>query len=471
VKDQQNNDTGWIPGAVWNSSVPSQPPVVLSGSPVTATGSPQIFTFQVRDPNGAVDLRRLYFQIHGSPTVPVNTCHGFWDSLTNALYLYNDALTALLGPLTPGTAGTLQNSQCVINGASSSIALNGYDATLRLGASLTGAYGAVSQNVYLWAKDRANQDTGWVQTSTWFSSVPSQPPVISGTSPVTATGIYQQNLVQARDPNGYTDIRRLYFLVNTDTSIPAGTCHGFHDQAANALYLYNDSLTALMGPLALGTAGTLQNSQCTIHGSTSRIASASGTVLTFQLGISLLGAYSTSQKNYYFWAKDAANQDTGWVLGGSWFANVPSQPPVVLPGTPVNPTGSPQVFEFKGRDPNGYTNIFRLYFVVNNIPGVSVNGCHGFYDQLSNALYLYNDSLTGLIGPVVPGTQSVLQNSQCRIDGASSSIPFAAGTDLTVRVGISLLGSFGASNQNVYVWVKDQQNQDTGWWQVAVWKP
>ena len=43
--------------------------------------------------------------------VPQNTCHGFYDGASNGIYLYNDALTALLGPLTPGTSGTLQNGQ------------------------------------------------------------------------------------------------------------------------------------------------------------------------------------------------------------------------------------------------------------------------------------------------------------------------------------------------------------------------
>lgn len=45
---------------------------------------------------------------------------------------YNDALTSLQGPLSPSTAGSLQNGQCVINGASSSVSAAGTDLTLNL---------------------------------------------------------------------------------------------------------------------------------------------------------------------------------------------------------------------------------------------------------------------------------------------------------------------------------------------------
>ena len=59
----------------------------------------------------------MYFLVNPTPSIPQNTCHGFYDRATNGIYLYNDALTVLLGPLTPGTSGTLQNSQCVVYGS------------------------------------------------------------------------------------------------------------------------------------------------------------------------------------------------------------------------------------------------------------------------------------------------------------------------------------------------------------------
>lgn len=65
------------------------------------------------------DLHRVYFVVNTGPTVPAGGCHGFYDRATNALFLYNDNLSLVTGPLTPGAAGVLQNSQCRVNGSSS----------------------------------------------------------------------------------------------------------------------------------------------------------------------------------------------------------------------------------------------------------------------------------------------------------------------------------------------------------------
>src|SRR5204862_291600 len=124
------------------------------------------------------------------------------------------------GPLTPGTSGTLANSQCVVYGSTSSlVSAAGTDVVLNLGLGLQSGY-ATSKNVYLWVKDNENHDTGWVQTSTWNISASSPPFVVSGT-PSSSTALSQTFTLTARDPDGYTDINVVYFLVNTSPAIPA----------------------------------------------------------------------------------------------------------------------------------------------------------------------------------------------------------------------------------------------------------
>ena len=127
-----------------------------------------------------------------TPTIPVNTCHGYYDRVTNGLYLFNNALTAVLGPLTPGTSGTLQNSQCVVNGSTSALVSgSGTDLTIALGLGLLGTYTTTAEKVYFWVKDNEGHDTGWVQTATWgVASAPIQSPsVVSGT-PTNSTRVY-----------------------------------------------------------------------------------------------------------------------------------------------------------------------------------------------------------------------------------------------------------------------------------------
>jgi len=149
------------------------PPSVISGTPTNPTGSPQTFTFTARDPDGAANLYRTYFLINDNTQIPQNTCHGFYDRQAHTLYLYNDALNTLFGPLTPGAAGTLQNSQWTLHGATSAIvSAADTDLVLNLGFSLNGSFAAAARKIYLWARDKDGNDTGWVQTGTWGTPVP-----------------------------------------------------------------------------------------------------------------------------------------------------------------------------------------------------------------------------------------------------------------------------------------------------------
>lgn len=160
----------FLPDYSWKSSghVANRPPVVVSGVPAEATGSVQSFTFTGRDPDGYRDVYRMYFLVNSTPAIPQNTCHGFYDSSLNVFYLYNDAVTSAMGPLVPGSAGTLQNSQCQINGSASAlVSASGTDVTIKVSLRLNGAYAEKPQNVYFWVKDSEGHDTGWVRTGTW----------------------------------------------------------------------------------------------------------------------------------------------------------------------------------------------------------------------------------------------------------------------------------------------------------------
>jgi hypothetical protein len=468
AKDFAGNDTGWVQTGTWNpaGSAP-QPPVIVSVTPSLVVAVPQTFRITVRDPNGANDLARLYWQIGQSSTITTNGCHGFYDRVTNALYVYSNTLTGLFGPAGVGQQQAAGNSQCIAIGSTSRVVANsGNDFVLDLTLSIQGNYADNPQNVYFWAKDSTNNDTGWIFLAQWNTSNPPQPPSIVSGTPATATGSPQTLNVVARDPNGYYNIYRLYFLVNSNSSIPQNSCHGFYDVPTNAFYLYNDALNGISGPLTPGSGGTIQNSQCRVNAASSTV-SGSNTDLTMGLNMTLLGAYDTTTQNVYFWAKDLTNNDTGWVKTTTWNPNNPTMPSVVS-GTPSNPTGSPQLMTFVGRDPQGFGDIYRLYFLINANATIPVNTCHGFYDRISGAVYLYNDALTGLLGPLTPGAASSIQNSQCKIEGTGSQVS-GAGNDLTVRLSMSLQGSYAGTTKNVYLWVKDNANNDTGWVQTGTW--
>ncbi len=446
-------------------------PLVAGMVPASPTTATQTLNVTLRDGDGYGNFARVYFLINTSATIPQNSCHGFYDRGENNFYLYNDALTVLQGPLAAGSAGTLQNSQCILYGTGSGVSAEaGTDTSLNMRMTMQGLYATTTEKVYFWALDKQNLGTGWVQTGSWVLGAPvgsPAPTVVSGT-PTNPTTSPQTFTFTVRDNNGSANLDRVYFLVNTTATTPVNSCHGFYDRATNGLYLYNNDYSVLQGPLTLGTSGSLSNSQCSVNGLTSSLVSGAGTDVVFNLGMSLLGSYATSSQNIYIWAVDKEANGTGWVQTGTWGNQGNPVAPTFVSGTPSNPAGSPQTFALVARDGNGYSDISRMYFVVNTSATVPANSCHGFYDRATGAFYLYNDALTVLQGPLTPGVAGSLANSQCSINGALSTVS-GSGTDLTVTLTMSLLGSYGAGQQKLFTWTVDNAGTGTGWQLASTW--
>jgi len=446
-------------------------PLVVSATPPSPTTTPQTISLLTRDADGFANIARVYFLINTTPTIPQNSCHGFYERANNSFYLYNDAISVLSGPLAAGSGGTLQNSQCILYGSGSGLVSGaGTDLSVNLRMGMLGLYSTTTENIYFWAVDEQNLGTGWVQTGSWVLGAPvgdQAPTVVSG-SPANPSNSPQTFSFTVRDLNGSANLDRIYFLVNATPTIPVNTCHGFFDRATNAVYLYNDAVTLVTGPLTLGAAGTLQNSQCSVNGMGSELISGAGTDVTINLNMSLLGSYATSTQSVYVWVTDKQANGTGWVKTSTWGLNSGPQPPTLVSATPANPSGSPQTFTLLTRDPNGFADISRLYWVVNSTPTVPVNSCHGFYDRASGAFYLFNDALNAVLGPVAPGSVTTVSNSQCTLHGAGSTVT-GSGTDLTATVQLSLSQSYGAGAQKLYVWVVDNAQTGTGWVLASNW--
>jgi len=300
------------------AGTPGAPPTLISATPGLSTTATQTFAVVGRDADGFADISRMYFLVNNNSSIPTGSCHGFYNRGSNWIFLYNDGLTTLMGPLVPGTPGTIQNGQCAINGASSSVAAAGTDLMLNLSITRQGAYANGVKNLYIWVTDDAATGTGWIQTSTWtLGTTPPTAPNPSSATPASSTTATQSFAITGRDANGFADISRLYFLVNNNPSIPAGSCHGFYDRVSNSIFLYNDALAVLIGPLTPGTNGVIQNGQCAIIGAASSVT-ASGTDLLLNLSIRRQGSYATGARNLYIWVTDNANTGTGWVQVSVW---------------------------------------------------------------------------------------------------------------------------------------------------------
>ena len=390
--------TGWLPSATWNLAPVFSPLVQTYTLPIPSNG-------------------RLYFLLNNSPNILANTCHGFYHQPSNAMFLYNDGLTAL--------NANLQNSQCGISSVSATAN------TVTFTMTRQGSYTAGTLTLYTWAN-------GWVPAATWGLN-----PAISSTTPVNATQLSQPFSISVQGTE------RLYFLVNPSANIPANTCHGDWDRATNRAYLYNDALTAL--------DPTLQNSQCGI----SNVSASGGTI---NLTITRKGTYSTGSQSVYLWAVGlpGTGNGTGWVNAAVWNLSGPALPTVVS-ATPVQSVTASESFLLTVR------NTTRLYFLVYVNPQVFASTCHGFFDVAENKVYLYNDALTSLIGPIRPGTPGSVQNGQCAVATTNELAGLNNNGDLTVRLNITRRGSYAAGNLNLFGWAINAATNGAGWQLLTPW--
>lgn len=158
--------SGWVPTGTWTPA-PGQAPQAASVTPVNGSGSPMTFTAAWTEQNGIGDILAGYVLFNNSLT-SVNGCLLVFVPVNNAIYLYNDAGNgAVSGSITPGTAGSISNSQCTISNAGSPAA-SPSSRTLSLPVTVTFAPSFTGvKNVYGFALNFEDQYTNWTTFGTW----------------------------------------------------------------------------------------------------------------------------------------------------------------------------------------------------------------------------------------------------------------------------------------------------------------
>ena len=180
--------------------------------------------------------------------------------------LLSDTGSGYLTPtVTPGSSGSVANSQCTVNGTGSSTGTSGNNLTLNLSltfaATFTGA-----QNVYLQAVGKtANSNSGWVLDGT-YTPAPNVPTNGGIAQPEFGFGIAQAFTMVYGDPNGIADLKEVYLLINSALGSSNG-CYVEYYPATNLIYLLNDAGSATLSPaITPGVSGSVSNDQCTVNG-------------------------------------------------------------------------------------------------------------------------------------------------------------------------------------------------------------
>jgi hypothetical protein len=435
----------------------------VSVSPNAGTGSSQTFVAQYSDLLGAMDLDNVRIRFvptsANGPGGP-GACTVEYDPSEAKVSLQNDPATSwFVGAL---GSGTLSNSQCTINLASSSVSTSGNNLTLKLAVTFAGSFGG-AKNIYMLAKTVNGSSTGWQLRGSW--TVPAGQggtPIAVSVSPNTGSGAVQTFAALYSDSAGPSDLDNVRIrIVPTSANGPGGpgACTVQYDPSDASVSLQNDLATSwFVG--ALGS-GTLSNSQCTINLATSS-ASTSGNNLTLRLSVTFDASFD-GKKNIYMLARSNGGTSTGWQLRGSW--TVPTGPGGVPSAVSVSPrtgAGSSQTFSALYSASAGASDLdnVRIRFVPTSANGPEGPGaCTVQYDPSDASVSLQNDLATSwFVGALGSGT---LSNSQCTINLAASSAS-ASGSNLTLTLSVTFKTSFGG-DKNIYMLAKSNSGLSSGW--------
>jgi hypothetical protein len=283
----------------------------------------------------------------------------------------------------------------------------------------------------------------------------------TGTSPGWGSGLGQTMIFTFTDPRGWQDLDVVNILINNFLDGRYG-CYLAYSRSAGVLYLVNDPGTALSQGLVLSANGSIANSQCSIDSQGSSVTG-NGNVLTLTLKMNFTAAFA-GNKVIYLAARDVQGGNSGWLALGAW--NVPGTAPTgpavfgVSPARSSGSGGGTYIFTFT--DTNGWQDLGVVNVLVNDF----LNGnqaCYLAYSRAANALYLVNDTGTGLLPAMQLNGSGSLSNSQCTVSGMGSSFN-GSGNSLILTLNISFSPSFGG-NRVIYAAARSNGDALNSGWQ------
>jgi hypothetical protein len=391
VQDTANTLAPWQARGTWTVVV-SAPPAAVSVSPASGSGTTQAFSFAYSDTLGFTDINFIEFLFQSSLSMQ-NACYARYVPFTNILSLYNDAATGYAGAATLGAAGTLTNGQCTINVGASSVQGAGDNLTLTVALTFKPAFGG-AKNIYMIAVSQGSVSSGWQAKGTW--SVPIAPDASAvSVSPASGSGSSQLFSFLYSDLAGYADINWVQIHFQTQLVAPSA-CYLQYTRTTNVIQLVSDSGDGYAGSLAVGIAGTLNNSQCTLDAGSSSV-SVSGTNLTLNLALVFKPAFAGA-KNISMGATNNANAFSGWQAKGTWtVTSGGSLPAASVSVTPAAGAGSSQTFGFLYSDSYGFTDINWVQMHIQT-QLVANAACYIQYTRSTHNVQLINDAGTGFVG-------------------------------------------------------------------------
>jgi hypothetical protein len=232
---------------------------------------------------------------------------------TNQVALLNDAGVSWLTAI-PGAAGTLQNSQCSVNMAATSVTMNGNTLTLNLAMTFQAGF-AGSKTVYMYAADASASISGWQQPGTWTVAGTARTPAVVSVSPNSGSGLTQSFALAYSDTAGGSNLQSVWVWFSATFGSAANSCMLDYLPSTNQVALLNDAGVSWLTATP-GAASTIENSQCSVNMAATSVT-VNGNNLTLNLAMTFQAGFAGS-KTVYMYAADTSGSNSGWQQPGAW---------------------------------------------------------------------------------------------------------------------------------------------------------
>jgi hypothetical protein len=291
---------------------------VVSMQPTAFTGAVETVAIEFSSPSGFAYLTVVNVLINNALDAR-QACYLAYSVADNTLFLVKDAGNAgdTTSMVLDGTPGALTNSQCSIDRQGSRASTTGNLLDLYLSISYTPAF-AGNKVVYLAARDKANNTSGWQTAGVRTIPGAATPlPAPVSVSPASNSVASQLLTITYRDAVDATNLQTAWTLINTAID-GRQACYIAYYRPGNILYLLPDNGNpAQAQTMPLAGVGTLSNSQCTVSalGSTATVI---GPTLTLTLNLTMMPGFA-GRKGIWTGVQNLSGTATSsWQVLGEW---------------------------------------------------------------------------------------------------------------------------------------------------------
>jgi GH18 family chitinase len=285
-------------------------PTPIKLTPASGSGSSQQFTLQISDVSGYGDIQQIDAVFNKAIGLPHSCLIEYWAP-TRTIYLSSDD-NASWTQAALGSSAVLQNSQCGVNAARSSVSEAGTALNLTLAMNFSSTYSGTN-NIFVFAAGQSGLNSGWQDLGSWTVPVKvvQGPPTVTLT-PANGVGSGVTFTISVTDGNGYATVQQTELVIG---AVGGHSCWIEYWAHTNTLYLRSDDNTSWYSG-TVGSSTTLENSQCAVDARSSTV-SGSGNTFVLALPVTFSRTY-TGVKPIYSFAADRSGSSSGWQTSGSW---------------------------------------------------------------------------------------------------------------------------------------------------------